>query len=813
MDAVEKTGAFYLGCRYEPRRSAVTDEPILYDAKDLTTHAVILGMTGSGKTGLGIALLEEAAIDGIPSIVIDPKGDMGNLLLTFPSLNPVEFQPWIDPAHALGRGQSVEGEARRVARMWSDGLQRWGQDGRRIERLKKAANFQLFTPGSQAGRPISVIRKFSAPGAELARDSDALRERISAAASGLLALLGLDADPISSREHVLVSCILSEAWRRGADLDLPGLIRAIQSPPFERIGMMDLETVFPGAERVALALRLNNLIASPDFAGWMEGEPLDIGRLLWDEGGRPNVSIMSIAHLAEPQRMFFVTTLLGEIVAYMRSLSGSSGLRALVYMDEVFGYLPPTSSPPSKRPLLTLLKQARAYGIGLVVATQNPVDLDYKALSNAGTWFLGRLQTERDKARVIEGLEGASTASRQTFDRVALDSTLSGLGKRVFLMNNVHESEPVLFHTRWALSYLAGPLTQAQIQRLKGPVDAGNLKADRSPGWSKRQVGQRPPIVDPAISQSFVRPTIYPETGSKLLYRPALAAEVGLHYVQVRSGIDHWSRCVCLAPLASRIRSGVWSRAVFFDDLDLSLEDEPEPNAAFATLAGAAQRAKSYTSWKRSLESLVYKARPLIIHKCAALKIVSRVDETESAFMVRLREAARERRDLEVEKLRKRYAPRLARLRDRMRRQEQRIEREESQVSQQKLQTAISFGATMLGALFGRKIASASSLGRAATAMRGVGRISRESQDVARAQERLKQLGEQLVELEAEFKDALAARKADLSPESFEVRQVIIRPRKTEIDIASLKLIWLPWWQDSTGVLTPAHPAAESIDG
>ncbi|MCJ7578966.1 MAG: DUF87 domain-containing protein [Candidatus Aminicenantes bacterium] len=462
----EKIGAFYLGREYNPEKRQLKDNLVLYDSKDLTTHAVCVGMTGSGKTGLCISLLEEAAIDGIPALIIDPKGDMGNLMLTFPDLEASDFKPWIDPDEASRKGFSTDDYAARTAKLWKNGLADWGQDGSRIKKFMDSVETAVYTPGSSAGLPLSILRSFSAPPPALIADTDALRDKIMAAVSGLLTLLGIDADPIQSREHILISNILQHAWSRGRDLSISDLIREIQSPPMDKVGILDLESFYPSKDRFGLAMRLNNLLASPGFAAWMQGEPLDIGRLLYTLEGKPRLSILSIAHLNEAERMFFVTLLLNEVVAWMRIQPGTSSLRALLYMDEIYGYFPPSAIPPSKPPMITLLKQARAYGLGIVLSTQNPMDLDYKGLSNTGTWFIGRLQTERDKNRILDGLEGASTTSGVSFNRRDIENTISGLDKRVFLMHNVHEGSPALFHTRWALSYLRGPLTRNQIQIL-----------------------------------------------------------------------------------------------------------------------------------------------------------------------------------------------------------------------------------------------------------------------------------------------------------------------------------------------------------
>ena len=442
----EKMGAFYLGRPYDLEADTPGDGLVLYDSKDLVTHAVCVGMTGSGKTGLGIGLLEEAAIDGIPSLVIDPKGDMGNLLLTFPELGAEQFRPWINEDDARRKNLTPDEHAAAQAELWRKGLASWGQDGERIRRLREAADFAIYTPGSEAGQPISIVSSFAAPPGALIEDGDLYRERIATTTTSLLSLLGVDADPIRSREHILLSTLLDHQWKQGRDADLGGLIQMIQSPPVQRVGVLELDSFYPARERFELAMRLNNLLAAPGFQVWMKGQPLDIGALLYTETGKPRVAVVSIAHLSEAERMFFVSLLLNETVGWMRSRPGTTSLRALVYMDEIFGFMPPVAEPPSKKPLLTLLKQARAYGLGVVLATQNPVDLDYKGLSNTGTWFLGRLQTERDKARVLDGLEGVGGGG---LGRQELERILSGLGKRVFLLHNVHEKGPVIFETRW----------------------------------------------------------------------------------------------------------------------------------------------------------------------------------------------------------------------------------------------------------------------------------------------------------------------------------------------------------------------------
>ena len=503
MQDFEKLGVFYLG--KEVGAAGAKDRPlVLYDSKDLVTHAVCVGMTGSGKTGLCIGLLEEAALDGVPAVIIDPKGDLANLLLTFPDLKPSDFLPWVNEDDARKKAMTPEQYAEQQAAMWKKGLADWGQDGERIRRLRDAAEFVIYTPGSSAGIPVSILKSFDAPAASILEDPDLLRERITTTVTSLLALLGVGADPLKSREHILLCSILETLWAQGRSLDMAGLIHAVMEPPVSRIGVFDLEAFFPAKDRHELAMKLNNFLASPAMKSWTEGEPIDLQRMLYGKGGKPRMAIFSIAHLGDAERMFFVSLLLLQCLGWVRSQSGTTSLRALLYMDEIYGYLPPVANPPSKAPILTLLKQARAFGFGVVLSTQNPVDLDYKALSNAGTWLIGRLQTEQDQQRVLDGLEGAAAGAGARFDRRETMKILAGLKSRTFLMNNVHEDRPVLFESRWAMSYLRGPLTRDQIRKLQpaykpaagaGEAEAGAPHRPRRPGarfregWRRGEVG------------------------------------------------------------------------------------------------------------------------------------------------------------------------------------------------------------------------------------------------------------------------------------------------------------------------------------
>lgn len=799
----EKLGTFYLGRRFDPVADAVADDLVLYDAKDLTTHAVCVGMTGSGKTGLCVSLLEEAALDGIPALVIDPKGDLVNLALTFPGAAPEDFRPWVDDAEAARKGMTPDAYAEHVARTWREGMAAWGQGPDRITRLRGAADIAIYTPGSRSGRPLTVLRSFGAPPPALRGDEDALRERVAAAVAGLLALLGVDADPVRSREHILLSTILHAAWREGRDVDMAGLIAEVQSPPFATVGVMPVDTFFPPPERFALAMRINSLLASPGFAAWMDGEPLEVPKLLWTPEGRPRLAILSIAHLSEAERMFFVTILLNEVVSWMRAQPGTSSLRAVIYMDEVFGYFPPTANPPSKEPMLTLLKQARAYGVGVVLATQNPVDLDYKGLANAGTWFLGRLQTERDKLRVLEGLEGASATAGAGFDRGRMEQTLAGLKSRVFLMHNVHEDAPVLLHTRWALSYLRGPLTREQIQRLTESSAPSPSVADAAatPAGAAAPAAAPRRVVPPEAGESFVVPTTPPPEGSRLLYRPALLGAADLHFVSARDGVDVWQTATYIAALETDVGAAPWEGAERYDGVDT--RGAPAASADFAELPVRAADPKSYRTWEGAFKTYLYQDASLKLPVCPALKLTGRPGEARPEFLIRVREAVREQRDAAIEKLRRQYAPKLSALQERIRKAETRVGREQSEYDQHKLQTAVSLGSTVLGALLGRKAVSMGTIGRATTTARGMGRAARQKGDIDRARQDLAALQEQLGELERRF-EAEAAALQELDADRMEIVEKDLRPRKSDIAVSRVALVWLPHWVDAGGIATPA---------
>jgi hypothetical protein len=812
----EKLGVFYLGREFDLKKNAPKENLVLYDSRDLVTHAVCVGMTGSGKTGLCIGLLEEAVIDNIPAIVVDPKGDLANLLLTFPDLKEGDFLPWINEEEAQRKGISPQEYAAKQAALWKKGLAEWGQDGARIRKLRESAEFAIYTPGSTAGLPVSILKSFAFPGKAVADDSELLGERIGTTVTSLLNLLGTSADPIQSREHILLSTILDTAWKKGQDLDLAGFIQAIQTPQVARIGVFDLESFFPSKDRFAFAMKLNNLLAAPGFSAWLEGEPLSIDRMFFTAAGKPRVSIFSIAHLNDAERMFFVSILLTQLLGWMRAQSGTTSLRTLFYMDEIFGYFPPVANPPSKAPLLTLLKQARAFGLGIVLATQNPVDLDYKGLSNTGTWFLGRLQTERDKERVLEGLEGAAAGGAGRYDRKRMEQILAGLGQRVFLMNNVHEDAPVVFQTRWVMSYLRGPLTRAQIKQLMDPVKssqpepAPETRPAATPAVAVKGRAAAPasarPALPPEVSQMFFPVRAAQTEGARLHYEPMLLGIAKVYYANAKVGVAAQKEVCLMAEFSDRPSRVDWDEAREAEVKESDLEKFPhDPDTSFGELPREAINAKSYPEWGTTFKEWIYRNKKLELFKSPSFGVVSDPGESERDFRIRLTQAAREKRDQQIERLRQKYAPKIGVLQDRIRRAEQAVEREKAQATQQKLSTAISFGATLLTALTGRKTVSQSTLGRAATTARSAGRTLKESQDIARAGENVQALAKQLGDLQSLLDQETEEVKASGDPLAENLEACEVRPKKTDISVSQVSLAWFPFWRDNKGGIAPAR--------
>lgn len=798
----EKLASFYLGRQFDLARGELLDSLLMYDAKDLCTHAMCVGMTGSGKTGLCLSLLEEAGIDGIPAICVDPKGDLANLLLTFPDLAPEDFLPWLEQADATRHGLSLEEYAARMANRWREGLQSWGQSADRIRRFRDSVDIAVYTPGSNIGLPMTVLKSLEAPSADSIDDLEAISDQVTGTVSALLTLLGLECDPLVSPEHILISSILIDQWRQGIHVGLGNLIRLIASPPIERVGVIDLDSFMPPNERSKLAMRLNNLLASPAFAPWLEGDALSIDRLLYRDDGRPKISILSIAHLTESERMFFVTILLHEMVAWMRRQNGTSSLRSIFYMDEVAGYFPPVANPPSKPPMLTLLKQARAYGLGVTLATQNPVDLDYKGLSNIGTWFLGRLQTERDKARVLEGLEGAAATTGHAFDRSAMEQTLAGLGNRVFLMNNVHDDGPVTFQTRWAMSYLAGPMARGQISDLMQAERDARVAAESARRDKDRQsIGetapsQERPMVPAGIREVFLGATKRPARNTRLVYRPGLLGRASMHFIRSSADLDLWKDSVRLVSGDDQLPKDLWESSWILPN-DAETSRDPDAGFGFTTLPDAMVGKGGYRSFKSKLKDYLYRHCFITLYKCPPLKGYAPGGCGERDARLHFKQLMREHRDLETERLREKFDRKIQSLEKKIRTAEDRVDREASQYETAARSTWLSAASSVIGAFMGGR------RGGVTTVARGFNRASQQKDDVRRAEDALRLLKDDMRELETEFRDARDELIDALDFDQMELETVDIPPRKSDLKTDEIVIAWCPWEVDEGGDATP----------
>jgi len=812
----ERLGEFYLGKKYDIQSRQILDEPVLYDARDLTTHAVCIGMTGSGKTGLCIDLLEEAALDGIPIVAIDPKGDLTNMLLTFPDLQPADFRPWINVDDARRKGLTEEAYAERTAKQWADGLAQWGQGPDRIRRLREAAEFVIFTPGSDAGIPVNVLRSLQAPGAAIADDPEAMVDRVEGTVSALLGLAGIKADPIKSREHILLSTIFQDAWQQGQDMDIAKLIAAIQNPPVRTIGVFDVDTFFPPKDRFGLAMALNNIIAAPSFQSWTRGVPLSLADILTTPEGKPRVSIFYIAHLSDAERMFFVTLLLEEVLNWVRQQTGTTSLRAILYFDEVFGYFPPIENPPSKKPLLTLMKQARAFGFGMMLTTQNPVDLDYKGLTNAGTWMIGKLQTDRDKMRVLEGLQSASATAGQMTDPAYLDKLISSLDSRVFILHNVHAAGPEVFMTRWAMAYLRGPLTKPQVKALMDPVrDRLLAKAAVAPSPAvaapkaapavARGLQTQPPPVEAGVTQVFLPVDISPQQAvsaysatavrplvmktSVLRFTPMALGHAMVRFVATAQGVDTQKEyCLLLEPPVEG-RGVDWQAATECMADVRKLPSYPPQEAAFEPVPSSLAQAADYKALATSLQDYLYRSATLTLRYNRALKLYSRPDESEREFAIRCQEAARRNRDDEVAKSNATYERKLDQLRDKLRREEQKLAKDEATYSGRKTEEILTVGESVVGFLLGR---------RSTRVLSTASRKRRMTAEVKTRMEQTKQtialLQKEIAEMEQERDQAAKSISDRWAAIAEQTETTDIRPRKADVVVDLVALAWAPQW-------------------
>ena len=818
---------FYLGQAYDlATKAVIPDKLIFYDPSDLTTHAVITGMTGSGKTGMGIILLEEAALQGIPAILIDPKGDLTNHLLHFPNLLPSDFAPWVDEDIARREGKTPEQTAAEAADSWQKGLERSGIDQARMQKLATNVDYAIYTPGSDSGFSVSILSSLKAPSIPWAENKETLRENISSTATALLELVGYqDIDPVRSREHILLSNIFENAWSQGHDLDLESLIMQVQTPPFEKLGVFPLSKFYPEKDRFELAMALNNFIAAPSFEDWLQGQPLDIDAFLYSPDGKPRHSVFYLAHLADQERMFFITLLYSAVETWMRTQSGTSSLRALVYFDEIVGYLPPVANPPSKPIILRLLKQARAFGVGLVLATQNPIDLDYKALSNAGTWIIGKLQTDQDKQRLLDGLATATG----TFDRGYFDTTISALGKRVFLLHNVHAKAPEIFTTRWAMNYLPGPIMRTKISELNRLVGADVLQlssaaAGSAPisveevrgGTSQNLPGSpNEPILSSKAKVLYLPVTVNLSEARKLAaergipastepryhYEPTLVGQAKVYFANRTYGVDLEKKISVSLP-AIEGRGLVRWLDYQHEPIDmLATESRPLPNATFGDLRYPFDDEKNIASLAKDFQEWIYRENKLTLFTNDKLKLTSKPGETREQFELRCSQASQGGQSDAVKKIEEKYAKLRKSIEAKKMREEIELEKDKKILNQRRMEEAGTGLSTVISLFSGRKKSVNSSLTKRRL-------TSTAKSNLEESEQMIEEYNKQLAELDAKMQEELDAYQQSAQETVGTIREVTINPLKKDIVEEFFGLAWLPHYAFKDGdrwILIPAY--------
>jgi len=818
---------FYFGQAYDlASKAVIPDKFTFYDPSDLTTHAVITGMTGSGKTGMGIILLEEAALQGIPAILIDPKGDLTNHLLHFPNLLPSDFAPWVDEDIARREGKTPEQAAAEAAESWQNGLQKSGIDQARMQKLASNVDYAIYTPGSDSGFSVSILSSLKAPTIPWDSNKEVLRENISSTATALLELVGYkDIDPVRSREHILLSNIFENAWSQGLDLDLESLIMQVQTPPFEKLGVFPISKFYPEKDRFDLAMALNNFMAAPSFENWLQGQPLDISAFLYSPDGKPRHSVFYLAHLADQERMFFITLLYSAIETWMRTQSGTSSLRALVYFDEIVGYLPPVANPPSKPIILRMLKQARAFGVGLVLSTQNPIDLDYKALSNAGTWIIGKLQTDQDKQRLLDGLATATGS----FDRSYFDSTISALGKRVFLLHNVHAKAPQIFTTRWAMNYLPGPIMRTKLADLNHLVGADVLQvataasgtasvtAQEIRGGAKQALpgSTNEPVLSSKSSVAYLPVTVSLSEALKLAaekglsaaaeqryhYEPALVGQAKVYFANRTYGVDLEKKISVNLP-------GIEGRGLVrwldyqHDPIDmLATESQPLPNATFGSLRYPFDDEKNITSLAKDFQEWIYRENSLTLYTNDTLKLTSKVGESREEFEARCAEASKGGQSDGVKKIEDKYEKLRKSIESKKMKEEIELDKDKKILSQRRIEEASTGVSTVIGLLSKSKKSINSSLTKR--------RLTETAKsNVEESELMIEEYNKQLAELDEKLKAELAAYQEGSQDTAGTIREVTINPLKKDIVQEFFGLGWLPQYAFKDGeswVLIPAY--------
>jgi outer membrane murein-binding lipoprotein Lpp len=831
MPFIDAPSNFYIGRTFDPQTGEVKkDEAVYYDSRDLTTHGLIVGMTGSGKTGMALGMLEEAILDGIPMIMVDPKGDLGNLLLNFPDFQPASFESWIHEDEARRENVDVAALAAKKAELWQKGLADWDITPERMQKLKAAGDFTIYTPGSESGIPISILASLRAPKGSFDDNAEANREQISSVVTATLSLAGISATPMQDPRHVLLANIFEHNWRKGQDLTLETLITQIQKPPFEKLGVLSVEDFYPSKDRFSLVMALNAVISSPSFQAWLTGVPMDIQSLLYTPEGKPRVAIVYIAHLNDTERMFVMTLILETLLSWVRQQAGTSSLRAILYIDEIFGFFPPVANPPSKEPLIRLLKQARAFGVGVLLATQNPIDLDYKGLANIGSWFIGRLQSDGDRNRILSGLQEAAQGS--DMDLAQVKEMIANLKSRVFLLRNIHnKGVPVLFSARWAMSYLAGPFTRQQIgilmkerkaamEKVVGtPQEASDATLTPAPSPSGRKEATpagftaQPPVVKDVrqyflpLKASAQEAISTWETArgdradslddAKVAFVPLLLAQASVWFDDTKAKVRAEKQYAFRVADVSESGYVRWAEYSSEPVDKTRLESEARGAALFGEVPSSLTDSKRLRTLSDDLIDTIYRDYTLTIPYSRVLDVYGQPDETADAFVARVRQQAREAQDKAVDELTEKYDEKLAKLEERITKKERELQQDEARVQQQNVNDIGSIVGGVLSMLGGgRRASSLTRIGKAAA--RTVGQSAGEA-EVDETKAEIQELNAQRDALVAEMEQALADVRAQFEAQATQTEQYAIAPKKKDIELEIFALAWQPHYLFTSG--------------
>jgi hypothetical protein len=706
-----------MGQDFELELGAGLDGPVSVRASELTRHAVILGATGSGKTGLVVRLVEELLMGGVSVVALDPKGDLVN----------------------LARGP-----------------------------LRGLVDVRVLTPGSRAGTPLDVASIVAGPGP--GADDEERAALVGDVARGLLSLVDAAAGPVDP-PFLLLCAVLDAAWVAGERPTLHDVVVRLVDPPFARLGAFPVDTVLPRKQRMELAIRLNGWLASPQLQSWATGEPVDPDRWL---GGKPTATVIALSHLDDALRQLAAGWVLSRLAGWSRRQAGSEALRLAVVLDEAWGFCPPAPrDPPTKRPLLQLAKQARAVGVGLVSATQNPVDLDYALLSNAATWFVGRLATPQDREKVSDG---ASATAR---------GWLADLAPRTFLVRRTGREERL--RTTDTRTPLLGPVTLAELPGL-GLAAATPAPTATSSAPPADDTGLLPHVprgrwlarfLDPEVAHSSRWAGVTagqsrgPRSDGRTVWAPALLLRLRVRFDEGRTVVaerDEWRLRFPpdAAPIEPPLADGDLASAAEGWFLPFAEPDR-------ATTARLAAEVVDHV--------LGGEVEHQFVHPETGLR--STAGEAREAFVHRVRAALEARADAAIRKLEAQVRKDVARLEEKRAKAERTLATRRQDQQSRQASEVVGAGEMLLGMLFGRKRSLSPAVSRRSATVKAGAALDAAERDLA-------DLDRELYDAEAELGGRIEALRAEHLRGLDDVQALELRLAADDVKPVEWSVLWIP---------------------